>query len=101
MTKDIQVSPKQVYVTMAGSMYVDDAADFRENIIDLLAQGHKNFIFDLNKVDYIDSAGLGVVVALHKKAAQAGGLVTIRGLHGVVKDLFELTRLTQVLHIEE
>ena len=68
--------------------------------LDILIKGHKTFIIDLGGVDYIDSSGLGTLVAIHKRALQNGGSVVIKGLHGLVKDLFELTRLDKVFEIQ-
>ena len=63
-------------------------------------KGHNMFIVDLGAVDYIDSSGLGTLVAIHKRALQNGGCVVIKGLHGLVKDLFEMTRLNKVFEIQ-
>ena len=90
----------QVIVNLAGSMYVEEAAILREKLIALMESGHKEFIIKLSKVDYIDSSGLGVLVAIQKKALQIKGGVTLVGTNGVVKELLELTRLNKVFTME-
>ena len=55
---------------------------------------------ELEGVDYIDSSGLGTLVAIQKQALQHSGGVTLKGIHGLVKDLFELTRLNKVFDIQ-
>ena len=100
MNKVITVSDNHVLVALPGSMYVEEAAKFRESLIGYIEKGHKIFIIDLAELDYIDSSGLGTLVAIQKRALQNGGRVIIKGLNGLVKDMFELTRLTKVFEIQ-
>ena len=99
MIQEITVTDTDVLVTLAGSIYVEEAAQIRESLIGYIDRGHKTFIVDLGNVDYIDSSGLGTLVAIQKRALQNGGSVIIKGMKGLVKDLFELTRLTKVFEI--
>lgn len=90
----------QVIVNLLGSMYVEEAAILREKLIVFMEFGHKEFIIKLNNVDYIDSSGLGVLVAIQKRALQMKGSVTLVGASGIVKELFELTRLNKVFAMQ-
>ena len=57
-----------------------------------MEKGHKEFIMNMKNVEYIDSSGLGTLVAIQKRALQNGGNVIIKNPIGLVKDLFQLTR---------
>ena len=50
-------------------------------------------------IDYIDSAGLGVLISVQKRAASVGGQVSVSGLSGMVKEIFELTRLDRIFPV--
>ena len=100
MIQETTVVENQVLVNLSGSIYVEEAAQLRESLVGHIDKGHKTFIIDLGGVDYIDSSGLGTLVAIPKRALQNGGSVVIKGLHGLVKDLFELTRLDKVFEIQ-
>lgn len=100
MIHEIQVANGNVNVVLKGKIYVDEATMLREEIFPLIEKGQKQFVFHLSDVDYIDSSGLGVMVAIQKRALQNGGGVIIKGLFGSVKELFELTRLTKVFEIQ-
>ncbi|WP_135551792.1 STAS domain-containing protein [Paenibacillus cymbidii] len=100
MIHHVQIEGGLVIVALKGKIYVDEATVIREKLFRYLEQGYNEFVFHLFDVDYIDSSGLGVLVAVQKRALQAGGGVTIKGLQGEVKKLFELTRLTKVFAIE-
>lgn len=99
MIQQMTFADNQVQVSLSGSIYVEEAAQLRESLLGYTAKGYKTFIIDVSEVDYIDSSGLGTLVAIHKRALQNGGNVIIKGLQGLVKDVFELTRLTQVFEI--
>ena len=100
MIQEITVTEGHVVVSLSGSIYVEEAAQIRESLIGYIEKGHKTFVIDLGNVDYIDSSGLGTLVAIQKRALQNGGSVIIKNLKGLVKDLFELTRLTKVFEIQ-
>jgi len=86
-----------LHLTLQGSMYVDDAAKLREDALASLERGACSRVeADLSRLDYIDSAGLGVLISLHKRCARKGGSLVVRGLSGNVKELFEITRMDKV-----
>ena len=100
MIQEVDVKENQVLISFSGSIYVEEAARIRSNLIEYIEKGHKNFIIDLGGVDYIDSSGLGTLVNIHRRSMQKGGSLVITGIHGLVKELFEMTRLDTVLDIQ-
>lgn len=100
MSFEISVNQQEVLVIVEGRIFVEDAAQLREKLLELIDQGHRRFIIDMHQAMYIDSSGLGVLVAIHKRAVENGGGVVIRGLQGVVKDLFLMTRLNKVFEMD-
>ena len=101
MIQEIKIVGRQVYVTLAGNVFVEDAIEMREQLLSFMDKGHISFLFDLSQVDYIDCSSLRVLVSIRKQTVQKGGSVMIRGLQGCVKDLFELTRLNKVFEIND
>lgn len=91
----------KVTVTLTGSLYVEVVAKLREDVLQLIDSGKVNIVIDMNSLEYIDSAGLGVLITFQKRVLQRNGGVTVRGLQGVVRELFELTRLDKVFDIEK
>lgn len=100
MVDNIRVSNNQVIVALSGKIYVSEASVLREKLLEYIEDGFSQFVIDLDGVSYIDSSGLGVLVAIQKRAMQKNGSVTIRNLRGQIKELFELTRLTKVFKVE-
>ncbi len=99
--QDIKLIDGIVIATLSGKIYVDEAAAIRGKLLEFLELGHSNFVINLSNVDYIDSSGLGVLVAIQKRALEHKGGVVIQGLHGAVQLIFELTRLTRVFEVRK
>lgn len=100
MAFDIKADKNEVKVNLEGKIFVEDAAQLREKLLDLIGTGYRRFVINMSQATYIDSSGLGVLVAIHKRAIEHGGGVVIQGLQGAVRELFLMTRLNKVFDIE-
>ena len=60
----------------------------------------KTIVFNCEKMEYISSAGLRVVLSTHKKCAAAGGRFIVRALTTEVKSVFDMTGFSRLLNIE-
>lgn len=52
---------------------------------------------DLRRLTFVDSSGLAVIVAAHKRLTELGGSLRVTGATGVVRRVFELTGLSFLL----
>jgi anti-anti-sigma factor len=65
-----------------------------------LEEAEAFLLLDMTETSYLDSAGIGVLVACGKRAFASGGqLKLVVSSHGPVRDVLVLTRLDQVLQI--
>ena len=71
----------------------------RDKVHELLESGHKKILLNLEKVSYMDSAGIGELVACFKRAREKGGTVKLLRPSGKVEDLLQLTKLWEVFEI--
>jgi len=87
-------------LTLAVEGIIDSttAPDFEK---EMLAAGGKtkNLVVNFAKVDFISSAGLRVLLLLHKKVAAAAGKMTLVNVNDDVREVFELTGFINVLDI--
>ena len=70
--------------------------DLRQTIDDLLSRGQSRIVLDLEHVKFIDSAGLGELVACRKSAVKLGGDIRILHAGKQVKEVLVLTLLTEI-----
>jgi anti-anti-sigma factor len=68
----------------------------RESIQDLLAEERLHLLINLEKVPYMDSAGIAELVACHKRVVEKGGHIKLLNPTGKVYDLFQITKLDQI-----
>ena len=73
--------------------------DLGDTLSDLLDKQCVRIVLDLEKVRFMDSAGLGHLVSWKKRTTQLGGDVRLSRPQQRVRDLFELTSLTRVFQI--
>ena len=73
-TLDITVRDERgvVVAAVAGEIDISSAAQLRERLYELADNGG-TLIVDLNRVTFIDSAGLGALVGTARRAAENGG----------------------------
>ena len=57
-------------------------------------------VFDCEKMEYVSSSGLRVVLSTHKQLAAAGGRFIVRKLNQEVRSVFDLTGFSRLLTIE-
>jgi anti-sigma B factor antagonist len=82
-----------------GGLGTSDAEDVVVELARLVEAGIRKLIIDCSRVGDISSAGVGVLVRLHKKLAGVGGHVKVAAARGPVFRLLELTRLADVFEI--
>ncbi|MFH8223908.1 STAS domain-containing protein [Streptomyces sp. NPDC018057] len=62
-------------VGVRGEVDICSAPGIRAAVLRLIDEGHRHFVLDLRRVTFLDSMGLGLIVALTKRLrAQAGSL---------------------------
>lgn len=71
---------------------------FKDRFRDLTQGSDKDVILDLSQVDFLDSSGLGAVVAA-RKLLGAGRVLELAGLTPAVEKVMTLTRMNTVFPI--
>ena len=73
--------------------------EMRETVQHLLDEGKKNFLINLEKVTFMDSAGIGELVACHKRAVEKGAVIKILKPNEKLLDRFTITKLIEIFDI--
>jgi anti-sigma B factor antagonist len=82
---------------MAGRLVLDEGdATFREHITRLLDRGRMQIVLNLKDVSYIDSAGVGVMVAKYLTVRRAGGDMKLLHLTPRSNRVMTITKLLTV-----
>lgn len=81
-------------LTVSGDIDVDTAWELREALTETL--GERDTVVDMSGVEFLDSTGLGVLVAGYRQARNGERRMAIAGAPRRVLDILELTRLMTI-----
>jgi anti-sigma B factor antagonist len=100
---DLSLSTRSVgdrtVVEVGGEIDVYTAPKLREQLVELVNEGHYHLIVDMEGVDFLDSTGLGVLVGgLKRVRAHEGSLRLVCNQERILK-IFRITGLTKVFPI--
>lgn len=99
LTVDVQKKDGFAVVKVAGEVDVFTAPKIREQLIDLVEKGDHNIIVSLEAVDFLDSTGLGVLVAGLKRVKMHEGTLSVICTKEKILKIFRITGLTKVFPI--
>ncbi|HEY6793758.1 MAG TPA: STAS domain-containing protein [Kineosporiaceae bacterium] len=86
-------------VRVNGEIDVHTGPALRDHLLSAFAQGEDTIVVDLSEVSFLDSSGLGVLVAAHKRARTTDGELRIAGCRPPVTTLFQITALDRAFCI--
>jgi len=88
-----------VVVDCAGRLvFGEETAELRDRVRALTTEGSR-IILNLAEVTYIDSGGLGTLVALYTTARNTGASIKLARLTPRVGDLLQVTKLLTVFEV--
>jgi anti-sigma B factor antagonist len=73
-------------------VFGEESSLLRDELKKAVADGNKKIVLNLGEISYIDSGGLGTLVALHTTAHNAGGAIKLANLTRRVGDLTPSTQ---------
>ena len=85
-------------VAVEGRVDTSTSADFEKEIVAEL-DGVTSLVLDFKDLNYISSAGLRVLLSLHKTMLTKGEM-KITGVNEIVNDIFEVTGFSEILTLE-
>ena len=77
----------------------EESNALRENVKKLLAENKKDLVLNMSNVTYIDSAGLGTLVAAHHSARSQGAALKLSNLGSKFQEVLQVTRLLTVFEV--
>jgi anti-sigma B factor antagonist len=77
---------------------VSNTGEFKRDIAPVL-EANTKLVFDLSRLRFTDSSGLGSFISCLRKVNAKGGDVKLCGMSPQVRAVFELTRLHRIFDI--
>jgi len=77
----------------------EESNAFREHVKKFLAEGKKKIVLNMDNVTYIDSAGLGTLVATFHSARSQGATLKLANLGSKFREVLQVTKLLTVFEV--
>jgi anti-sigma B factor antagonist len=90
---------KAVVLKVVGRMDAESADEFQKACERWIAQGSRHLIADLDGLQYVSSMGLRSFLAVAQKLQALSGALMLCGLHGLPRQVFEMTRLLSLFRV--
>lgn len=97
-TTEKGVSPALIIRVPGKALNAQASKAFRAEAMDKI-KGQKRVVIDLSDLTFVDSSGLGVLIACLRNVNGAGGDLKLCGLGAEVRALFELVRMHHLFAI--
>ena len=88
-----------VVVAVRGEVDLLTAPALKNRLLELVSEGKTEIVVDLSNTDFLDSTGLGAVVAAYKRVRAHEGHMRLVATSARVKRVFEITNLDRVVPI--
>ena len=99
MTIDVERDFELVTLGITGRLDTTTAPNL-EAVINEISEDTKELIFNMAELEYISSAGIRVLLSAYKKMNQSGGIMRIEKANDIVREVFEMTGLLEMLNQE-
>ena len=99
MKYDIQKSDNKVTCTLSGELTFNDHELYRAMLDEALSGGAKTINLNLSKLEFIDSAGMGMLLVGQDRSTNEKWSFELVQPQGQVKKMLELAKLSQVIKI--
>jgi anti-sigma B factor antagonist len=77
----------------------EESQALRQELKNLIAEGKKKIVLNMDNIAYIDSAGLGILVAAHVCAKVQGTSIKLSNLGRKFREVLQMTRLITVFEV--
>jgi anti-anti-sigma factor len=82
-----------------GKLDTQTSPDAQQQLTQLIEAGSTKILVNLEKLDYISSAGLRVLLVVAKKLKANAGELRICSLNAVVKEVFDISGFDMILPV--
>ena len=98
---EITSEPKEdvTIVRFEGNLDTNTSTDAQEYLNGAIEGGASKVVVCFEKVDFVSSAGLRVLLATAKKLGGGGGSLRVCGLNETVAEVFEISGFSTILNV--
>ncbi|WP_326824213.1 STAS domain-containing protein [Streptosporangium sp. NBC_01639] len=87
-------------VALSGDLDFTNAERLRDDIRTVLAPDQRDLVLDLTALDFCDSTGIRIFLAIRTLLQERGGSVVLTGLNSRLSRIFRVTGLVQAFAVQ-
>lgn len=91
--KEIEERKDKTITKLFGELDIYVSSEFKEEMLEILEKTKDHLYLDLKDLEYIDSTGLGALIALVKAAGEKDKKVYLKDVNERIRKLFKITAL--------
>lgn len=88
-------------VKLEGEVDIYTSPKLKEMLLDMLEEKKADILLDCEKLEYVDSMGLGALISILKRIRDYEGKIYMENVKPNIRKLFSITELDKVFIIEE
>ncbi len=86
-------------IDLIGKFDTNTAPDAEKHLNELIKEGVKKILVNLEKLDYISSSGLRVLLSTNKQLQKTGSMMRICNLNEVVQEIFDISGFSSIFNV--
>lgn len=86
-------------VKLAGSARMDVSGELRDQLTGLITDETHQLVLDLSDLDFINSIGLGALVAAHLRCCHQNAVVKVVAPQPQIEEILNVTKLTHIFPV--
>ena len=90
-----------IIVKLQGNLDTNTAPDAESEINKKLEEGALKMVINLEKTNYVSSAGLRIFLATAKKITASGGVLKLCGANDVVQEILDISGFSTILDVKK
>ncbi len=95
-----EIKPGIIVLEIEGAIHTGPASQkIEQHVEQSLGRSENRMIFDLSKVTFVDSGGLGAIVRCFSKLKKSGGSLRLTGVKGPVATVVKITQVDKLIEI--
>lgn len=91
--------PEATIFHIKGRLDSSSTPELEQRVTICLDQGSKHLILDFSELDYINSAGLRVLVMSYQRLMPLGGKIMVCGARDYISEIFDISGYNQIFHM--
>lgn len=88
-------------INLKGRLDLTSAGQLKEASREFYSRDNCRLVFNMDKVDFINSSGLGALVSILKEVRNRKGELKISNLADYIREVFDITQLSSIFDICE